>query len=153
MTDALAPQTLPWPEEPVDPSPAPARIAALGVEHSLGGRNWLLSEADDRLTAALAQRLDLPEIVARVMAARGIGLDAAASFLDPRLRELLPDPSRLADMRRGSERLAAAITAGERIAVFGDYDVDGATAAALLLRFLRAVGADPLLYVPDRLRE
>jgi single-stranded-DNA-specific exonuclease len=127
---------------------------ALGVARSLTGRSWTLAHADERLTTALAQRLGLPEIVARVMAIRGIGLDAAASFLEPRLRDLLPDPCRLKDMRRAADRLASAIIGGERIAVFGDYDVDGATAAALLLRFLRAVGADePLLYVPDRLRE
>lgn len=139
------------------PSPAAGSALgagpALGVVRSLTGRSWSLAAADDRLATALAQRLGLPEIVARVMAARGVGLEAAPSFLDPRLRDLLPDPCRLRDMRQGSERLAAAITGGEQIAVFGDYDVDGGTAAALLLRFLRALGAQPLLYVPDRLRE
>ncbi|MBK8174595.1 MAG: single-stranded-DNA-specific exonuclease RecJ [Rhodospirillales bacterium] len=100
------------------------------------------------------QRHGLPDIVARILAARGVDLDTAASFLDPRLRQLLPDPCRLQDMRTGAERLVRAIAAGEKIAVFGDYDVDGATSAALLLRFLRAVSAAPPgLYVPDRLRE
>ena len=108
---------------------------------------------DERLAAALSQRHGLPEIVARVLAARGVGLGEVESFLAPRLRDLLPEPCRLKDMRAGAERLTAAITGGERIAVFGDYDVDGATAAALLLRFLSAVGAPPRLYVPDRLRE
>ncbi|MBK8210825.1 MAG: single-stranded-DNA-specific exonuclease RecJ [Rhodospirillales bacterium] len=147
----LAPPPFAWTQRPSPPASTVAET--LGVERSLTGRNWTLAPADDRLAMALAQRLDLPEIVARLLAVRGIGLDAAASFLDPRLRDLLPDPCRLEDMRRGSERLAAAITAGERIAIYGDYDVDGATAAAVLLRFLRAVGAEPLLYVPDRLRE
>lgn len=128
--------------------------AALGVGRSLTGRHWHLAPADARLAATLAQRYGVPEIVARVLAARGIGLDDAASFLDPRLRLLLPDPCRLKDMRAGAERLASAIARGERIAVYGDYDVDGATAAALTLRFLRAAGAaPPRLYVPDRLRE
>lgn len=134
-------------------TPAPLPAAALGVERSLSGRRWTLTGSDDRLAEALAQRLGLPEIVARILSARGIGLDAAVSFLDPRLRDLLPDPCQLTDMRRGAERLAAAIAAREQIAVFGDYDVDGATAAALLLRFLRTLGLRPRLYVPDRLRE
>jgi single-stranded-DNA-specific exonuclease len=128
-------------------------LAALDVQRSLTGRRWSLTPTDEQLAMALSQRHGVPEIVARVLAARGVGLNEVESFLAPKLRDLLPDPCRLKDMRAGSERLATAITAGERIAVFGDYDVDGATAAALLLRFLYAVGAPPRLYVPDRLRE
>jgi single-stranded-DNA-specific exonuclease len=127
--------------------------AALGERLSLTGRRWSLTPIDERLATALAQHHGVPEIVARVLAARGIGLGEVGSFLAPKLRDLLPDPCRLKDMRAGAERLAAAITGGERIAVFGDYDVDGATAAALLLRFLSALGAPPRLYVPDRMRE
>ena len=111
------------------------------MRQSLTGRRWSLTPIDERLAAALAQRHGLPEIVARVLAARGVGLSEVESFLAPKLRDLLPDPCRLKDMRAGAERLAAAITGGERIAVFGDYDVDGATAAALLLRFLSAAGS------------
>jgi single-stranded-DNA-specific exonuclease len=125
----------------------------LGVQQSLTGRRWSLTPTDERLAMALSQRHGVPEIVARVLASRGVGLGEVESFLAPKLRDLLPDPCRLKDMRAGAERLAAAITGGERIAVFGDYDVDGATAAALLLRFLSAVGAPPRLYIPDRLRE
>jgi single-stranded-DNA-specific exonuclease len=128
-------------------------LAALGVQRSLTGRLWSLTPIDEQLAMALSQRHGLPEIVARVLAARGVGLGEVESFLAPTLRDLLPDPCRLKDMRAGAERLAAAITGGERIAIFGDYDVDGATAAALLLRFLAAVGTPPRLYVPDRLRE
>jgi single-stranded-DNA-specific exonuclease len=128
-------------------------LAALGVQRSLTGRHWALTPTDQRLAIALSQRHGLPDIVARVLAARGIGLGEVESFLAPTLRDLLPDPCRLKDMRAGAGRLVAAICKGERIAVFGDYDVDGATAAALLLRFLSAVGEPPLLYVPDRLRE
>ncbi|MBX6324314.1 MAG: DHH family phosphoesterase, partial [Rhodospirillaceae bacterium] len=109
---------------------------------------------DPRLALALAQRHGLPEIVGRLLAARGVAVDEAGAFLAPRLREALPDPSRLRDMDRAADRLARAVMSGERIAVFGDYDVDGATSAALLHRFFAAVGA-PLLriHVPDRLRE
>ena len=128
-------------------------LAALGVQQSLTGRRWSLTSIDERLAAAFSQQHGLPEIVARVLTARGIALGEVASFLAPTLRDLLPDPRRLRDMRAGAERLVAAIVGGESIAIFGDYDVDGATAAALLLRFLSAVGTTPLLYVPDRLRE
>jgi single-stranded-DNA-specific exonuclease len=126
----------------------------LGVAKSLCGRFWLERPGDDRLGLAIAQRCQVPELIGRMLAARGQSLESAPGFLAPRLRDLLTDPSELKDMDRGAERLADAIGRGERIAIFGDYDVDGATSAALLSRFLRAVGAtEPLLYVPDRMRE
>ncbi len=124
-----------------------------GVEHSLAGRRWLVREVDERVAAALSQRHALPDVVCRVLASRGVGLAEAESFLNPTLRDLLPDPSHLQDMDRAAERLAEAIKTTERIAIFGDYDVDGATSSALLSRFLRAVGQEPLLYVPDRMTE
>ena len=95
---------------------------------------------DDRAALALAQRLGLPELVARLLTARGVGAEAAEGYLNPRLRDLLPDPSCLRDMDRAVARILAAIGGGERIAVFGDYDVDGATSAALLYRFFAATG-------------
>jgi single-stranded-DNA-specific exonuclease len=126
----------------------------LGVAKSLCGRFWLERPGDDRLGLAIAQRCQVPELIGRMLAARGQSLESAPSFLAPRLRDLLTDPSELKDMDRAAERLADAIGRGERIAIFGDYDVDGATSAALLSRFLRAAGAaEPLLYVPDRMRE
>src|SRR5262245_5221097 len=126
----------------------------LGVAQSLCGRLWLERPGDERLGLAIAQRCQVPEIVGRMLAARGQTLEGASGFLEPRLRDLLTDPSELKDMDPAAARLADAVGRGERIAVFGDYDVDGATSAALLSRFLRAVGAaDPLLYVPDRMRE
>ncbi|MGP1394652.1 MAG: single-stranded-DNA-specific exonuclease RecJ [Inquilinaceae bacterium] len=132
---------------------APAGTAFLGVETSLTGRRWVEAPGDERLARALAQRHDLPEVVARILAARGVGLDAAADHLQPTLRAAMPDPSSLKDMDRAADRLARAIAGGETIAVFGDYDVDGATSAALLLRYLRQVGAQPLLHIPDRQTE
>src|SRR5688572_24963545 len=126
----------------------------LGVAKSLCGRFWLERPGDERLGLAIAQRCQVPEIIGRMLAARGHSLEGAPGFLEPRLRDLLTDPSELRDMDQAAERLADAIAEGERIAVFGDYDVDGATSAALLSRFLRGVGsAEPLLYVPDRMRE
>ena len=127
--------------------------ALLGVERSVRGRRWRPRLRDDRLAAALARRLDLDDIVARVLAGRGIGPDEAASFLDPTLRALLPDPSSLADMDAAAARLADAVMAGEPIGIFGDYDVDGATSAALLVRFIEAVGGRALVHIPDRMRE
>ncbi len=125
----------------------------LGVERSLSGRRWLAKAADDRAALALAQRAGVPEIVGRVLAARGVSLDDAEAFLDPTLRRFLPDPGHLKGMAAACERLASAVIQGERIAVFGDYDVDGATASALLKRFLAAVGGRPSIYIPDRLKE
>jgi len=137
----------------VKTDPAQPAEPFLGVNESVEGKRWLLRDTDERSALALAQRLELPEAVARVMAARGVGLDEAAAFLEPTLRELLPDPSRLTDMDRAAERLTAAVMQGEGIAVFGDYDVDGATSAALLTRFIEAVGGKCTIYIPDRLRE
>ncbi|MEE8189181.1 MAG: single-stranded-DNA-specific exonuclease RecJ [Kiloniellales bacterium] len=129
------------------------RPCFMGVERSVAGKRWEERLSDPRRGLALAQRLALPEVVGRVLAARGVGPEEAERFLNPTLRDALPDPSRLKDMDVAVDRLLRAIAGGETIAVFGDYDVDGATSAALLVRFLRAVGAEPRIYVPDRLRE
>ena len=125
----------------------------LGVERSLTGRRWRQRLADDRLGLALAQRLAVPEILGRVLAARGVDAESAERFLSPTLREQLPDPSGFLDMDAAVARLARAVKESELIAIFGDYDVDGATSAALLRRFLEAVGGRVMVYVPDRLKE
>ncbi len=125
----------------------------LGVERSVCGRSWRFPPADSREGLAIAERLALPEIVGRLLAHRGVVLDHAPEFLAPRLRHQLPDPLHLRGMDVACARLVRAVRGGETIAVFGDYDVDGATSAALLLRFFSEVGAKTRLYVPDRLRE
>lgn len=127
--------------------------AFLGVERSVTGKRWRSRLDDDRPSIALAQATGLPEIVARVLAGRAIDAGAVDGFLEPRLRDQLPDPEHLRDMGKAAERLARAIVAGEEIAVFGDYDVDGATSAALLARFVRAAGGRVRTYIPDRLKE
>ncbi len=129
------------------------RDCFLGVERSLLGNRWERRGGEDRLALALAQRFSLPEIVGRVLAARGVGLEAAEDYLSPTLRRLLPDPGGLRDMGRAVACLEAAIRAGRRIALFGDYDVDGATSAALLTRFLKSAGVEPRIYIPDRQAE
>jgi len=127
--------------------------AFLGVERSLTGRRWLARPGDSRVAQALSQRLGLPELIGRVLAARGIGLDEAAAFLSPTLRDLLPDPGHLRDMDKAVARLARAVQAGETIGIFGDYDVDGATSTAVLTLFLEAAGARVLTHIPDRVVE
>ena len=125
----------------------------IGVTRSLGGKRWRARGDDDRLGLALSQRFGLPEAVGRIMAARGVQLDAAEAFLAPSLKEQLPDPSHLLDMDKAVTRLSAAVQANEAIGIFGDYDVDGATASALLARFIDAAGGRTRIYIPDRLKE
>jgi single-stranded-DNA-specific exonuclease len=125
----------------------------LGVERSATGRRWRVGLDDDTRALGYAQRLGVPEIVARVLLARGVDEAMAAGFLAPRLREQLPDPGHLKDMDKAAERLAAAIRGDELVAVFGDYDVDGATASALLHRFIAAAGGRVRVYIPDRQKE
>ena len=128
--------------------------AFLGVERSVGGRCWRLRHHDDRMARAIAQTCDVPDLIARLLASRGQTPESVPGFLNPRLREALPDPEGLRDMDRAASRLARAVANGEAIALFGDYDVDGATSAALISRFLAAAGARvPRLYVPDRMSE
>jgi len=127
----------------------------LGVEKSVCGRAW-----KDRLDARgqaralmIAQRHGLPELLARILAGRGVEPDDVEAFLDPTIKRLMPDPHTLTDMERAAERLAYAVTRGESVAIFGDYDVDGATASALLAGYLRACGLDPVVHIPDRIFE
>jgi single-stranded-DNA-specific exonuclease len=126
---------------------------ALGVGRSLSGRRWVWRTGEDRVGLGIAQRLDLPEIVGRLLAARGVGIEAASNFLDPTLRALLPDPSVLVDMDIAAGRLAYAVQHGETVGVFGDYDVDGACSAALMVTLLRQLGCEVLHHVPDRMME
>lgn len=125
----------------------------LGVAQSVSGQVWHLREADDRAALAIAQQLGIPEVIGRILSARGVAPEAAESFLNPTLRDSLPDPAILRDMDIACERLARAVADGEKIAVFGDYDVDGATSSSLLKRYFGAVGADCAVYIPDRQRE
>ncbi len=128
--------------------------AFLGVETSLSGRRWVGPGGEDiRQAEAIAQATGLSEPVARVLAARGVTPDEAEAYLSPTLRESLPDPRSLRDMEPAAARLVSAVSAGQRIAVFADYDVDGGSSAALLLDWMRQQGRDATLYVPDRIDE
>jgi len=127
----------------------------LGVESSATGRSWRdrLDERGDARALAIAQRHDLPELLARILAGRNVEVDAVDAFLDPTLKRSMPDPNVLTAMNEAAERLADAVTRNESVAIFGDYDVDGATSAALLARYLRQCGIDPIIHIPDRLFE
>nr|WP_283949647.1 single-stranded-DNA-specific exonuclease RecJ [Limobrevibacterium gyesilva] len=125
----------------------------MGVAQSLTGRRWVWREAEDRVSLGIAQRLGVPEILGRLLAARGVGMEGAGDFLEPTLRALLPDPSVMADMDVAAERIADAVRRGETVAVFGDYDVDGACSGALMATFLRSLGCRVLSHVPDRTAE
>ncbi len=133
----------------------PAQGLFLGVAHSAKGRAWRqrLAPGEERIAAAISQTHDLPDLLGRVLAARGVTVDTCKSFLDPSLRELMPDPSGFQDMDIAAERISRAVREGEKITVFGDYDVDGATSSALLSRFLKNVGSDAEIYIPDRIFE
>jgi single-stranded-DNA-specific exonuclease len=132
---------------------SPTGDPALGVAQSLRGRRWIWREAAERLGLGIAEQLGVPEMLGRMLALRGVTKETAADYLAPTLRALLPDPSLLVDMDRAAARLAEAVTGGETVAVFGDYDVDGACAGALLVSVLHALGAPVITYVPDRLKE
>ncbi|MDD3370534.1 MAG: single-stranded-DNA-specific exonuclease RecJ [Alphaproteobacteria bacterium] len=127
--------------------------AFLGIEKSYTGRRWIGRDYDERTALALSQRLGVSDVIARCMNARGIGLEDAQEFLDPKLRDSMPNPSSFKDMDKAAARFAEAVKTGEAMAVFGDYDVDGATSSALLIRFAKALGISLRLYVPDRLKE
>lgn len=120
---------------------------------SYSGALWRLPVSDPRLSLMLQQRYALVPAVADVIAGRNIPLSDIEGFLNPSLRSSLPDPLRFIDMDKAANRIARAIINQEQIAVFGDYDVDGATSAALWSRFLMMIGQQAMLYIPDRIEE
>jgi len=128
-------------------------LPLLGVDQSLTNKSWHLREADDAIVSRMARENRVSELIARILAVRGITPEEAAGFLEPRLRDSFPDPSSFQDMDLAAQRIWEAVEAGRKITVFADYDVDGATSAAQLIHWLRAVGNEPGYYVPDRIEE
>ncbi len=124
--------------------------AFLGVERSLTGRAWRARPADAALVNAHRLRHGLDELLARALASRGVGEADAPDYLQPTLKALFPDPSCFRDMDLAAGLIVDAVAAGRRCVVFADYDVDGATSGALLVRWFRALGAELAAYVPDR---
>ena len=132
-------------------APVERAAAAFGVARSFTGRRWLLKSVDEAIERELLR--EISPVLSRLLALRGITLAQAADYLTPKLKNLLPEPNTLKDMEAAVARVSAALAGGEPIAVFGDYDVDGSTSAALLSDFLTALGAAPRIYIPDRMTE
>jgi single-stranded-DNA-specific exonuclease len=129
-------------------------MSFLGVDVSLTGRKWVGPGVEiERATEVLLQQTAMPQALCQVLARRGVSAADAEQFLAPSLRDLLPDPRSLRDMEKAATRFLAAVKARQRIAVFADYDVDGGSSAALLLVWLRDMGCQATLYVPDRIDE
>ncbi|MEX4008163.1 single-stranded-DNA-specific exonuclease RecJ [Neoaquamicrobium sediminum] len=127
----------------------------LDVRQSATGLAWAhrLDQRQENIAMAIAQSHGVPDIVARVLAGRGVDQDGAARFLDPTIRDLLPDPRSLTDMEKAAARIADAVARREKVAIFGDYDVDGAASSALMKRFFAHYGIDAEIYIPDRIFE
>lgn len=134
---------------------ADTRDAYLGVTASARGLQWRerLAPQAAKIATTISQRYNLPELLGRVLASRDVGVDDVPVALDPTIKALMPDPSVVRDMDVGARRLADAIEKREKIAVFGDYDVDGACSSALMKLFLAHHGIDARIYIPDRLLE
>ena len=127
----------------------------LNVERSVLGRPWRprLTSAGEAQALAIAQVSGQSDLMARVLAGRGVALEDVERYLDPTLRDSMPDPFTMRDMEPAVARLAHAVQASERIAIFGDYDVDGATSAALLAQYLNDCGCETIVHIPDRVTE
>ena len=139
----------------VDIAADPVQRAFLGVEKSILDNRWIsrLDQAGQNRALAMSQVHGLPDLIARVLAGRGVAVDEAVEFLDPTIRSLMPDPYKLTDCETAAKRLAEAIRRGENVAIFGDYDVDGAASSALMYRFLAHFGVKAEIYIPDRIFE
>ncbi|MGR9163431.1 single-stranded-DNA-specific exonuclease RecJ [Rhizobium leguminosarum] len=133
----------------------PVQRAFLGVEKSALDNRWVarLDQAGQNRALAMSQLHGLPDLIARVLAGRGVTVDEAIEFLDPTIRSLMPDPHKLTDCEKAAIRLVGAIERGESVAIFGDYDVDGAASSALMFRFLSHFGVRATIYIPDRVFE
>lgn len=133
--------------------PESALMAAMNVSQSFSGRRWALAPYDEDKARALVHAHQLPGIIARLLVSRGVAVEEAQDYLHPTLKKLLPEPLSLQCMDKAVARTVAAVKAGERIAVYGDYDVDGSCSAAMLAQFLSQTGPAPRTYVPDRISE
>jgi len=120
---------------------------------SILGFNWHQKKYDERLATAIYQRFELSEVLSKALAMRGVSLDEVENFLDPKIKNILPNPFELGDMEKAVAHVIDAIKKNKKITIFADYDVDGATSAAVLKRFFREVGIDVGIYIPDRILE
>lgn len=127
----------------------------LSVKQSISGKRWVdrLTPSLDTVALDIAQKADIPDLIARILAGRGVGANEAVDFLNPTIKNLMPDPHVLQDMEAAAKRIADAVEKQQTVAIFGDYDVDGATSSAVLYRFLNAFGVSARIYIPDRIIE
>ena len=125
----------------------------MGVRCSVLEQMWVERPVLSRIAEAIAMQNDVPLVAAKVMAGRGVSIDDAAAYLNPSIKDLMPDPSVLKDMDKAIERIVQAAQAGEKIAIYGDYDVDGATSSSLLMNYLKSININAIYYIPDRLVE
>ena len=125
----------------------------LGVSSSLTQRLWSSRLADPHVAQAIAGRYDVPPLLGQILAGRGISPEEVRTFLNPTLKETFPDPSTLPGMGRAVECVRTALAEGKKFAVFGDYDVDGATSSSLLKRYFHSIGVPLRVYIPDRMTE
>ena len=129
------------------------RLALPPVAETASGRPWRLKLTDEAIASEIAVAANISRPLARILASRGVNKENVEGFLAPSLRNAMPDPFVLKDMALATERLAKAVTRGETIGVFGDYDVDGASAAAILKQYFKMIDAPMEVYLPDRLLE
>ena len=122
-------------------------------KRSVSGKNWVFRKIDESQTLMISQNHDLPEIISRVLVSRGVSNEDVNNFLSPKIKNFLTDPMQLIDMRKAAKRIVDAISKREQIAIFGDYDVDGATSSALFYRFFQYLGYKAVIYIPDRMKE
>src|SRR5215470_6407433 len=127
--------------------------SAFRVERSFSGRSWTWRVRDDVRASELARNAGISLSLAQLLSARGVTEQTAAAYLNPTLKHWLPEPLLLKDMERAIVRTRLALEEQQKIAIFGDYDVDGSASTALLNQFLRVIGATPRIYIPDRLTE
>lgn len=127
----------------------------LGIRKSVTGQKWIdrLGPREANTALAIAQHHGISDLVSRVLAGRGVSVEGAPEFIDPSLRNLMPDPAMLTDMEKAANRIADSIIRRETVAIFGDYDVDGACSSALMARFLKHYGIAHSIYIPDRIFE
>ena len=139
--------------EPLSSTGVRAIDAFLGVSQSVTGNRWVARQANDDTASEIAALTGLPAPVARALASRNVQPERVQHFLEPKLRDILPDPSHLLDMDTAIERTLAALLTDEAIVLFADFDVDGATSSAQVRRFFRALGKEVRCYIPDRHKE
>ena len=123
------------------------------IENSFSGKNWKLAEFDERKSLLISQRYELDEIISKLITIRNIDIEDIASFLNPNIAKILPDPYILKDMKKSVDRIYKSIVNKDKIGIITDYDVDGATSAALLIKFLKKIDIEIFIKIPDRINE